>query len=478
MREKMSKFRNILRNGQIAVELLFLSAVIVALITGFVSLAAALLQISVRSQNKLQAAAAAEAGIEYYRWHLAHAPSDYTDGTGASGPYVHGYYDKDGDQIGQFALTITAPPPGSTVVTIASAGTVFADTSVKKIIQVRMGIPSFAKYAWVLNDNVFFGSSAQVYGIINSNAGIHFNGIAHNLVESALTNYTDPDNGLNEWAVYTDGPPADPRPPTALASGTSNIFLAGRTLGVPAVDFAGITQDLATIKSQAQASGTYFASSTVLGYDLLLATTTFTVYKVTALTSPAHNCSNALNQSGWGTWSISTESVYATGTIPQNGNMFFEDNLWVRGQINGVRVTIASGRFPDNVATRSNITINNSLNYTTFNASDTIALISQNSINVGLLSDNVLTIDAALIAQNGWIGRYYYSSSCGASYVRSQLTTLGIMGTNLRSGFAYNPTSGYTSRTYNYDVNLLYSPPPSFPLTTDQYSLISWQEVQ
>jgi hypothetical protein len=463
--------------GQIAIQMLFLSAIVVTLIGGFISLAASFLQLSVRAQNKLQAFAIAESGIEYYRWHLAHAPQDFEDGTGKIGPYVHNYYDKNGTEIGQFTLTITPPAAGSTIVTIESEGTVVADPSVQKIIEVRMGIPSFAKYAWVLNDNVAFGATAQVYGIIDSNAGVHFDGLAHNLVESALTTYTDPDTGLNEWAVYTDDAPADPQPPTALPS-SSAVFLAGRSLGVPAIDFAGITEDLATIETQAQATGYYATGSGAFGYDLALSTTTFTVYKVTALVAAPNGCNNTYSQSGWGTQSIKTETVYATGTIPQNGDMFFSDNLWVRGHVNGVRVTIASGKFPANVTTYTNITVNNSITYGNFNGSDTIALIGQNNINVGLMSDDTLIIDAALIAQNGWIGRYYYSPSCGTTYTRTQLNTLGIMASNLRSAFAYSPTSGFGARTYNYDANLLYSPPPSFPLTTDEYSQLSWEEVQ
>ncbi len=86
------------------------------------------------------------------------------------------------------------------------------------------------------------------------------------------------------------------------------------------------------MKSQALASGTYYPSSTVFGYDLALATTSFSVYKVTALTAAPSQCTNSNNQAGWGTWSIGTETLFATGTIPQNGDMFFEDNLWVRGQ--------------------------------------------------------------------------------------------------------------------------------------------------
>jgi hypothetical protein len=180
-------------------------------------------------------------------------------------------------------------------------------------------------------------------------------------------------------------------------------------------------------------------------------------------------------------WSIQTETQYATGTIPQNGDMFFEDNLWVRGHVNGARVTIASGRFPANPTTYSDITVDNSITYGNFNGSDTIALVSQNNINIGMNTDNDLTIDAALIAQNGLIGRYYYNSHC-SDPTRNSLTTLGTMATNLPSGFAYSSngtiTSGFNTRTYNYDANLLYSPPPSFPLTTNGYQLISWEEVQ
>jgi len=465
------------RTGQLAVELLFLSAIVITLVGGFVSLAASFLNLSVRAQNQAQAFAVAEAGIEYYQWHLAYSSQDFTDGTGHAGPYVHTYYNKNGTPIGQFSLSITPPPQGSTVVTITSTGGVLADASIKKVITVRLGVPSFAQYAWVLNSPVAFGTTAQVYGTIYSNNGIHFDGVAHNLVESALTTYTDPDSGQNEWAVYTQSGTDDPQPPTALPS-RPDVFTAGRTLGVPAIDFAGITQDLATIKSLAQSSSGYYApSSTALGYDLFLTTTTFTVYKVTATTTPASRCTNDENQAGWDPWSIQTESVYATGTIPQNGEMFFADNLWVRGHVNGVRVTIASGRFPVNQTTYSNITVNNSITYGNFNGSDTIALVSQNNINVGYASDDNLVIDAALIAQNGWIGRYYYNSHCGGNDTRNSLTTLGIMATNLRSAFAYG-SSGFTTRTYNYDANLLYSPPPSFPLTTNGYTLISWEEIQ
>ncbi len=464
------------RAGQIAVTIVFFAALAVSFIAGLIFLASSFLQSSVRSLNELRAFSIAEAGIEYYRWHLAHAPEDFEDGTGHAGPYVHNYYDESGDLIGTFTLAITPPPPGSTVVFIESTGNIVADPSITKIIKVEMAIPSFAQYAWALNSFVEFGTGAQVYGTIQSNNGIYFDGTAHNLVESALATTTNPNTGAVEWGVFTDGPPADPSPPTAMPV-NQTIFMAGREVGVPAIDFTSLTENLSDIEALAQASGTYYPSSTANGYDLALATSgIYSVYKVTSLAAAPGGCNNP-GQTGWGTWSVGAESLVATGTIPQNGDMFFQDNLWVRGKINNKRVTIASGRFPENPTTYSSITVNNNLTYTNFNGSDTLALISQNNINIGLVSSSTLTIDGALVAVNGAIQRYSYSG-CGTNAARTLLTTDGMLASNLQSGFYYSTTNGYQSRSYNYDANLLYGPPPSFPLSTNEYSIILWDEIQ
>jgi hypothetical protein len=148
----------------------------------------------------------------------------------------------------------------------------------------------------------------------------------------------------------------------------------------------------------------------------------------------------------------------------------------VEGQINTARVTLAAGRFPDSASTRPSITVNNNLLYTNYNGTDVLSLISQGDINAGLSSLDTMRIDAALIAQNGRIGRYYYPSNCSGSN-RTSLTLYGMLGSNLRYGFAYTDGTGYDIRNIIYDGNLLYSPPPSFPLTSDQYQTLSWQEV-
>ena len=474
-----TKIKN--RDGQLSLQMIFFAAIVVILITGFTFGALSFLKLSVRSFNKSLAFSIAEAGVEYYRWHLAHAASDYQDGTGQSGPYVHGYYDKDGNLLGQFILNITPPPVGSTIVTITSTGRVAADSSLEKVIKVKMGIPSWARYSFVIDADVRFGSGTEVFGPIHSNGGIRFDGLAHNLITSARSDYDDPDHsGANEFGVHTHVAPVDPLPPSAVPS-RPDVFMSGRQFPVPAIDFGGLTQTLSQIKATAQANGFYLASSTAFGYDIVLKTDdTFDLYKVTSLNSPPGGCSGS--ESGWGTWSIRNETLLGNYPFPTSSLIFLEDDIWVRGQINTARLTIASGRFPDNPSTRSSITVNNNLTYTNYDGQDVLALIAQKNVNVGLSSDNNLRVDAALVAQNGRAGRYYYSSSCGSSYKRNSLTLYGMIASSLRYGFSWSCSgvycSGYDLRNITYDANILYGPPPSFPLTSDNYQLISWEEVK
>lgn len=485
-----SRFKIHERGGQLSLQMIFFAAIVVVLISGFTFAALSFLKLSVRSFNKSLTFAMAEAGIEYYRWHLAHAPLDYWDGRGSTstGPYVHDYYDKNGNLIGQFILEITPPGAGSTIVAVKSTGRVAADSSIEKIIKVRMGIPSLGKYAVVANDNIRFGTSTYVYGPLHSNYGIRFDGVAYNTVYSSQTNYDDPDHGgFNEFGVHTHIAPLDPLPPASVPS-RPDVFAAGREFPVPAIDFDGLTANLAQIKSLAQASGTYFGSSTASGYHVVLKTDdTFDIYRVTSLVPKPSGCTDIIGQDGWGTWSIENETLIGNYPFPANGLIFVEDDLWVNGQIDGARLTLAAGRFPENSSTNKNVIINNNLFYTNYDGRDVLGIIAQNNLNVGLMSEDDLRVDGALVAKSGRIGRYYYrpptsqgqgGQNCQLWNVRSVITTYGMLATNKRYGFAYTDGTGYQTRNLNYDANLLYGPPPSFPLLSDQYIQISWEEVK
>ncbi|MEY2641110.1 MAG: hypothetical protein RL150_503 [Candidatus Parcubacteria bacterium] len=426
----------------------------------------------------------AEAGIEYYRWHLAHAPNDFKDGTNNPGPYVHPFKDAEGNVIGSFSLEITPPATGSTLVTITSTGTV-EGSSAEAALRVELAKPSFAKYAFVANDEMRFGEGTEVFGPIHSNDGIRFDGLAHNLISSARESYDDPDHsGPNEWAVHTHVSPVDPNYPTTLPD-RFDVFEAGRQVAAPAVDFAGLTADLAALKALAQtAEGRYFGSSGNAGYHVVLGTNDkFTLYRVRSQQSPHSSCTNVLGQDDWNTWSIRQQTLIGTYNFPANGVIFLEDHVWVSGQINTARLTIAAARFPDSPSTRRNIIITNDITYTNNDGQDVLALIAQKDVNIGMYSDTSLQIDAALVAQNGRVGRHYYRGpqgsqpGCSPYHTRSEIELYGMIGTNVRYGFAYTDGNGYTNREITYDANLLYGPPPSFPLTSDQYEILTWQEL-
>ena len=480
------------QRGYLLIQTLVFGMIAVVIILGLVSYTASTIQLGRRTVLSEQAFEIAEAGLEYYRWHLAHAPADFTNGTGQPGPYVKNFLDKNGTIIGTYTLTITPPEIGSTLLSIKSEGRVTADANVKRSILAKLSIPSFANYATVANDYMRFGSGTEVFGPLHSNAGLRFDGLAHNLVTSASSTYDDPNHGGNpEFAVHTHVTPpgsglvdntfrAAEAPPNAVPS-RPDVFMAGRSFPAPLVNFSVITSDIVQMKADAQSGGRYFASSTAKGYLVRLKNNdTFDLYRVVSTTTPSAQCSNPGNQAGWGTWSINSTALLGNYAFPANGLLFLDDNTWVEGNIDTARITIVAAHVPDNsLPLRRSITINNDLTYTNYDGQDVIALIGQYNVNVGMISSTTLRIDAALVAQWGRVGRYFYESDCAPYHLRSAITLYGTIVTAVRYGFAYNDpvTSGYLARTLIYDAHLLYTPPPHFPQTDPFYDVIYWKEV-
>ncbi|HXV27250.1 MAG TPA: hypothetical protein VD862_04500 [Candidatus Paceibacterota bacterium] len=478
----MTGYRN---KGQIAVQVLIFSAVSIIILTGFVLWADTNVRLVWRDSDAEQAFLIAEAGIEYYRWHLAHAPKDYQDGTGAPGPYVHDYRDKDGNLIGTFTLDISPPATGSTLLTIRSTGTLTVNPDAEKIIEAQMDIPSFAKYSAIIGSYVFFGPGSEIFGPVHSNSGVRIDGIAHNLVTSAVAEFNDPDHsGQDEFGVHTHVAPQDPLPPAAVPN-RPDVFKAGRQFPVPPIDFAGLSQDLANLKASAQADGFYRNTVGNKGYHIILKTNdTFDLYDVTDTIKAPNGCVSVLGEQDWDTWSIEDETFLGNYPFPDNGIIFIEDHVWIDGQINTARITIATGRFPENPAHRMHITVNRDLLYTNYDGQDIISLVAQGNVNAGWDSEDDLRIDGALLAQSNRVGRYYYrppsgnQPRCSPNHVRQKITLYGMIGSEERYGFAWSDGTGYQQRIIIYDPNLLFYPPPSFPKTSSYYTPINWNEIK
>lgn len=432
--------------------------------------------------NREQAFQSAEAGIDYYRWHLAHDSQDYQDGTNGAGPYIHLLKDKSGNTVGQFALTITPPTSGSTLVKIKSAGSAALDSSYVRRITSQVAKPSVAEHAIAGNNAMRFGTGTEVFGSIQVNGGIRFDGLAHNIVRSGVNTYTDTDSdrctGSNSYGVHTCLSPRDPTYPTALPS-RPDVFEAGRKMNQPLIDFSGFTSDIADLKTLAQTADGFYraaAGAGFVGYHVVLKTNdTFDLYKINTWVALG-NCSSSSTTS----LSINTQTLQGNYAFPVNGIMFFQDNVVIDGQINGARLTIAAALLPEpsDTSQYKNIIINNDVSYTNYDGTDSLGLVAQGGVLVGMVSETDLKIDGALMAQHNNVGRPSFTGNSCTYKNRSVISLYGMIASYTRYGFAYTDGTGYATRNINYDANLLYAPPPNFPLTSDQYQILSWQEVK
>lgn len=390
----------------------------------------------------------AEAGVNYYRWHLAHAPTDYQDGTGQPGPYVHQFYDKDGNHIGYFSLEIDPPLSGTTVVTVRSTGWTVWQPDSRRTVQVRLGFPGLTDYTFLENANMRFSPTTVVRGQVHSNGGIEFNGTTDAPVRSARDTYDSGCCGTKPGVWGSGGPTEFWEYP------------------VPAVDFFGITADLANIRDMAMNGGIHLTSSGASGWHLVFQNDgTFDLYRVTS-----RWCYWTFW--GWACYDIGNETFVQTYTIPANGAIFVEDRTWVEGVVDG-RVTVGAGRFPVQPSTYQDLIIADNLTYEQQASDDVIGLIAQDDIIVPRNVPNDMTIEAAALAQFGQIIRpgYWYHTRNSLTFFGSQISYAG-------GGWKYGtpPISGFIYTNHLYDGNLRYYPPPGFPVG-NTYELISWEEL-
>ncbi len=463
--------RKLNRSGSALVYGLLIITIVAIVLTSIISFVVTNTQYALRTHAREQSFQIAEAGIQYYRWYLAHQVEGRTAsqvaafwaGTpqGVATPYEVDYRDPSGSLIGKYKLEVTPPSGSSTRVTVKATGWTYRFPNDKRVIEVRFRKPAWSENIVLANDFLRFGAGTEVFGKIHSNQGIRFDGVAHNKVTSAVSTFNDPDHtGGNEFGVHTHDTPVDPLPPAAVPT-RADIFEGGRTFPVASTDFNGVLGDLSNMKAVAQAGtgGSRYFNNSGSGRQITLnANDTYTIRTVSGFDS-----NNAIT--GY-------SGASSTYTIPDDGVIFVENNVWLSGTINGKRVTIVAANLTS--ATLKNMYIGNDIRYTNYDCTDVLGIIGQNNVEIIRASEDDLRIDGALIAQSGRVGREHYSGS-GGNLVKTTITVFGAMATNQRYGFAWTDNTGYTNRNLYYDNNLLYCPPPYFPTGT-QYEMDLWEE--
>ncbi|OGG08915.1 hypothetical protein A2154_02945 [Candidatus Gottesmanbacteria bacterium RBG_16_43_7] len=461
--------KRIHHSGGVSILVLILGVTISIIISGLVLTASTLVSNSQRNEAFEKSLSLAQAGIEYYRWHLAHDQNDLTDGTGGPGPYIHTISDPGGNSLGSFSLQISPPPEGSRIVTLTSQGWVHNHPEIKRTIVAKFGIPALTKYSFVNNSNMWFGDKDEIIGPVYSTGGIRMDGTHDSTVESARSTYT--------CGLETGCDPSEEKPGVWGSGGPQELW---RFPSSP-IDYDSISLSYTDIKSQAQTNGLYLIPSGSYGYHIIFdANGTYSVYRIT----------NMRSKEGWSVeggcedlfQEVRSETFVGTYAIAAKPVIFAEDYLFVEGTING-KVTAVAAKFP--LDTNSmNIWILNNLVYSAKDGSSNLGLIAQNDIIFALDIPNEFEIDGALFAHKGKVIRHNYKECHNYPHaVRSQFILYGSIISNLKSYWSYGqgpgyeggPTSGFVHRDLIYSPDL-YEEPPSFFPTLTNWDFISWEE--
>lgn len=444
----------------------------------------------VLTQNKVQsnetasarATAIAEAGLEYYRWFLAHYPNDTQNGTGQPGPYVIPYADPEGGDTGTIELAIAANSACGTVtsIDIESTGIPTESPTVRSTLVARYAKPTVARYSYVLNATTWAGPDRIIQGPYHSNGGVRMDGASNSTVTSSL----------ESWLCSGSfGCSPSQNVPGVYGSGTDQNLWAHP---VPQVDFAGIAADFTALKNKALASGRYlprFSSSTRTnaasywhGYRLIFnANGTVTVRRVnstTRLDSQQINESEELaNLDDRGL--ISNDNAYTTLTMPSDcGLIFVEDHVWIEGVVDGKFTVVAAN--VTNAGVAPNAMLRGNITYENTDGSDGLTVIAENNVLITPDSPQNMTLNGIFVAQAGAFGRNRYA--CPGTYEpRGTLTILGTTVSNLRTGTQWingcpGGDAGYQNRVDVYHRALANDPPPFTPEVSGDYEFIDWRQ--
>lgn len=410
----------------------------------------------------------AEAGLNYYRWCLNNA----VEGNCST---QKEYTDPEGKTIGQFSLEVFSETScGQTSrKEITSSGWTYDYPEVSRKVKAIYARESVAKYAYLLNDNVWAGADREIRGLYHSNGGIRMDGENQSLVTSAKETWLCTES-------FGCSPPEE-KPGVFTTTDNSNPDLFD--FPVAPFDFTGITIDLAEIKSLTQSHPEQYywppvtnIDSEGQGYHIIFNQNgSFDVWIITELEATyAYSL-----EEGWhyDYFEIKNEYPYK-GSIaidPDCSVIFFEDSIWPEGEVKG-KVTLASADLISPTKD-TDVILPGNINYAALNGLDGLSLIGERNILISPDSPDRMELRGIFIAQKGHFGiNLYWRSIKESLEINGSIVSNGRVGTKWSSGGQI--VSGYLKRENYVDSDLIYSPPSFVPHVSSDFKLIGWEEIE
>lgn len=424
----------------------------------------------------------AEAGLNYYKWYLAHFPNDVTNGTGVPGPYIEPYYDPEGAAIGEFSLDIASTTFCGDIASIevSSTGYTYEDPSLTRTITARYAQPTVAEYAFIINSNVWAGADRTIVGPYHSNQGIRMDG----------TNQSTVTSGLMSWTCTSSYDCSPDSTEDGVFTTTANANAALFSFPSSPINFTDLTIDLVNMKDRAQNNNGWYFTDSGGGNDgyrfVFNGDGTFTVHTVTN----TYSYWGYSSADGWQVEDnvISSQSSGTTYNIDPNCPLIYvEDRVWLEGVVDE-KVTLAAADTTSS-SVNPDIILQDNITYVDPDE-DGLLAIAENNVLIGLTVPNDMEVNGIFVAQDGRYGRNYYKVSgyqdvlsFHNSYVcRNSLTMNGTIVSNGRVGTRWTGSycggysSGFGTRYNSYDRNLVDNPPPLVPNTSDVYDFTEWRE--
>lgn len=498
------------RKGSAIAYGLVILAVVSLLLASVLEFVASNIKYNAYIEAKERAFHITESGIYFYRWYLSHQIEGKTqdeidalwEGSpsllGVDVPFVKDYLDNNGDKIGEVEISITFPNVGNyNVVEINSTGNTSGSPGATRTIKSTLRRSIWSDFAVISDGPVCFDQYWTINGKVMGNNGVHFDGVANNIVSAGVTTYddtnpmhTDPAtsyyNAAGVWTKSTD---------------PGNVFKAGYRTGVAKKDFTGIIAHLQSIRNRSRAGGNdssgrnaagdgYFFGDAGEGRQIILdADGTFDVCTVaefvTNTGADQHSVKKYLKNTGVGTCTTCSGACLDPNlqnlAIPNFGVIFVEDNIWLEGTINGKRVSIAAASIPD-PSDNANIFITNHVKYTNYDGTDVLGLLAEGDFEILKNSPDELRIDGAVLAQKGSVSKPEYNPECCGTGCVDGKNTIDIFGCVItKSGLQFSLhkescPSLVLERTITYDNNLYLNPPPLFPADAFYY-VDFWKEL-
>jgi hypothetical protein len=461
--------------GSIMVTILIFGLIFLILLSGLFMFVLIQMKVSLNRLAWNQSLHIAEAGVNYYRWCLNNDGDCNLEGD---------YFDAEGNLVGHYSLeVIPTVSCGETIEKkIYSTGWTNEFPDAKRKIGVLYARASVAKYAYLLNDNVWAGLDRVIRGLYHSNGGVRMDGENQSLVTSSLPEWVCTSSFGCSSCPVINGCRIEsfqcicPGVFTTEENSNSGLF----NYPVSSFDFDGITIDLAQIKSNAQASSLYLPPSKTInsnadGYHLKFQSNgSVEVWIITRLWSDwAYD-----EEQDWhyDYFRIRDEYLYNTYYVNSGCPVIFaEDNIWVEGIINS-KITVAAADLIDpnkevDVILKGNITYVNS------DGSDGLALIGERNVLISPDSPNDMDLKGIFVAQKGHFGRNHYPDN-----FRNSLDIVGSVISNGRVGTQWTSgsyiVSGYSERNNFIDIKLIYSPPPFVPYVSYDFKIVKWEEIE